>query len=125
MPLYDYACQSCGRTTEILQRFEDPPLAICPHCGGEMKKLLSAPAFHLKGSGWYKTDYARSGGASGGSRSSGEGGASESRGESRGESKGEGKGESSGAKPEKSESTPSKGGDAPAASSTPKSGSGD
>ena len=58
MPLYEYRCTSCNRLTEALQRFDDPPLAVCPHCGGELKKLLSAPAFQLKGSGWYKTDYA-------------------------------------------------------------------
>jgi putative FmdB family regulatory protein len=72
MPLYDYACRACGKTTEILQRFEDPPLTICPHCGGELKKLLSAPAFHLKGSGWYATDYGRKSGEGAG-RSSGSG----------------------------------------------------
>lgn len=59
MPLYEYQCESCGRRTEALQRMSDPPLAVCPHCGGALKKLLSAPAFQLKGSGWYATDYAK------------------------------------------------------------------
>ena len=59
MPLYEYQCESCGRRTEALQRMSDPPLAACPHCGGALKKLLSAPAFQLKGSGWYATDYAK------------------------------------------------------------------
>jgi putative FmdB family regulatory protein len=59
VPLYDYACEACEKTTEILQRFDDPPLEICPHCGGALRKLLSAPAFQFKGSGWYVTDYAR------------------------------------------------------------------
>ena len=59
MPLYDYLCEACGRTSEVLQRFADPPLESCPHCGGKVKKQPSAPAFHLKGSGWYATDYAK------------------------------------------------------------------
>ncbi|MCB1054857.1 MAG: zinc ribbon domain-containing protein [Acidobacteria bacterium] len=58
MPLYEYRCQQCGEYSEFLQRFDDPPKTECPKCGGELEKLLSAPAFHLKGSGWYKTDYA-------------------------------------------------------------------
>jgi len=68
MPLYEYQCTKCGHRVEVIQRFDDPPLAVCENCGGEMKKLLSAPAFHLKGSGWYATDYAgkKSGGADGG-----------------------------------------------------------
>lgn len=66
MPLYEYECQNCGKRTELLQRFNDPPLAACPECGGEVKKLLSAPAVQFKGSGWYVTDYAgKKGGGSG------------------------------------------------------------
>jgi putative FmdB family regulatory protein len=58
MPLYEYECLACGERSEILQRFSDPPLAACPKCGGEVKKLLSSPAFQFKGTGWYATDYA-------------------------------------------------------------------
>src|SRR5262245_47808192 len=58
MPLYEYQCLQCGRRTEILQRLDEAPLAACPHCGGEVKKLISSPAFQFKGSGWYVTDYA-------------------------------------------------------------------
>jgi putative FmdB family regulatory protein len=58
MPLYEYECLTCGKRTEILQRLDEAPLAACPQCGGEVKKLLSAPAFQFKGSGWYVTDYA-------------------------------------------------------------------
>ena len=58
MPLYEYECKSCGKRTEVLQRFAEAPLAFCPHCGGEVKKLFSAPAVQFKGSGFYKTDYA-------------------------------------------------------------------
>jgi putative FmdB family regulatory protein len=59
MPLYEYLCEACGRRTESLQRVDDPPLAACPHCQGKLRKLVSAPAFQFKGSGWYLTDYAR------------------------------------------------------------------
>lgn len=66
MPIYEYQCQSCGKRTELLQRLDEPPLAACPQCGGEVKKLISAPAVQFKGSGWYVTDYAgkKGGGAS-------------------------------------------------------------
>jgi putative FmdB family regulatory protein len=73
MPIYEYQCEACGKRTEQLQRVSDPPLALCPHCGGALKKLVSAPAFQLKGTGWYKSDYATK--SSGGS---GESGASKS-----------------------------------------------
>lgn len=58
MPLYEYACQKCGRF-ETLQKVSDGPLKSCPTCGAAVEKLLSAPAFQFKGSGWYVTDYAR------------------------------------------------------------------
>ncbi|HSS48881.1 MAG TPA: FmdB family zinc ribbon protein [Thermoanaerobaculia bacterium] len=58
MPLYEYQCQNCGKKTEVIQRFDDAPLAACPSCGGEVKKLISSPAFQFKGTGWYVTDYA-------------------------------------------------------------------
>jgi putative FmdB family regulatory protein len=58
MPLYEYQCLNCGKKTEVIQRFEDAPLAACPSCGGEVKKLISSPAFQFKGTGWYVTDYA-------------------------------------------------------------------
>ena len=58
MPLYEYQCVQCNERIEIIQRLSDPPHSECAKCGGEMKKLLSAPAIQFKGSGWYKTDYA-------------------------------------------------------------------
>ena len=58
MPLYEYQCNVCGERTEVIQKISDPPHSHCPKCGGEMKKLMSAPAIQFKGSGWYKTDYA-------------------------------------------------------------------
>ena len=61
MPLYEYQCAQCGRF-ELIQKFADPPLAVCPTCGQEVQKLLSSPAIQFKGSGWYITDYARKGG---------------------------------------------------------------
>jgi putative FmdB family regulatory protein len=59
MPLYEYECDKCGSRIEVIQRVGDGPPGACSECGGEMKKLLSAPAFQFKGSGWYVTDYAR------------------------------------------------------------------
>ncbi len=44
---------------ERIQKFSDPPLTTCPHCGGELEQLISAPAVQFKGSGWYVTDYAK------------------------------------------------------------------
>jgi len=58
VPLYEYECTKCRQITEALQKFSDPPLKKCPHCSGNMKKLMSLNSFHLKGSGWYVTDYA-------------------------------------------------------------------
>ena len=69
MPLYEYQCKKCHSLTERIQKFSDAPLTVCPHCGGELEQVLSAPAVRFKGSGWYVTDYARkapSSGASGG-----------------------------------------------------------
>ncbi|HSY12672.1 MAG TPA: FmdB family zinc ribbon protein [Verrucomicrobiae bacterium] len=71
MPLYEYQCKKCHSLTERIQKFSDPPLAICPHCGGELEQLISAPAVQFKGSGWYVTDYAKKSGD--GSKSSGNG----------------------------------------------------
>jgi len=78
VPLYVYACPDCGKAFDLLQKFSDPPATICPGCGGgNVHKKLSAPAFHLKGGGWYKDHYGlkSSGGDSGGSSAS-EGGSS-------------------------------------------------
>ena len=64
MPLYEYTCDSCEETIEVLQRFSDPPLETCTSCGGTLEKLISAPSIQFKGSGWYVTDYARKDSAS-------------------------------------------------------------
>ncbi|NUR53001.1 MAG: zinc ribbon domain-containing protein [Acidobacteria bacterium] len=78
MPLYEYQCESCQRRFEKIQKFSDPPVDVCPHCGGgPVKKLLSSPAIQFKGSGWYVTDYARKPAGDGG-KSSGSGTSSSS-----------------------------------------------
>jgi putative FmdB family regulatory protein len=58
MPIYEYECTKCGRIEEALQKFSDKPLKKCRHCSGKLHKLVSQSTFHLKGSGWYVTDYA-------------------------------------------------------------------
>lgn len=58
MPIYEYACLDCGKQHEIMQKITEKPLLHCPACGGTMKKMISSTSFVLKGSGWYKTDYA-------------------------------------------------------------------
>jgi putative FmdB family regulatory protein len=58
MPIYEYECTQCGTIEEALQRFSDKPLTKCKHCKGKLTKLVSQSTFHLKGSGWYATDYA-------------------------------------------------------------------
>jgi len=58
VPIYEYECSRCHQTTEALQKLSDPPLTDCPSCKGKLKKLMSLNSFHLKGSGWYVTDYA-------------------------------------------------------------------
>jgi putative FmdB family regulatory protein len=59
MPLYEYKCHKCGKVFEVIEKFSDPPMQTHADCGGEVERLLSAPAFHLKGTGWYATDYAK------------------------------------------------------------------
>ena len=59
MPIREYECDACGRRFEKIQGFSDPPIEVCPTCGGHVHKMISSPAFQFKGSGWYVTDYAR------------------------------------------------------------------
>ncbi|MGC2606923.1 MAG: zinc ribbon domain-containing protein, partial [Silvibacterium sp.] len=58
MPLYEYRCKQCGHQFEKIQSFSAPEEKECPVCRGELEKLISAPAFQFKGSGWYVNDYA-------------------------------------------------------------------
>jgi putative FmdB family regulatory protein len=83
MPLYEYQCESCGHRFEVIQKFSDAPVDTCPTCGGPVQKLLSSPAIQFKGSGWYITDYARSGKSDGGA-SAGKSGGTESKADSGG-----------------------------------------
>jgi putative FmdB family regulatory protein len=62
MPLYEYRCSKCEQIFEVIQKFSDAPLTEHEGCGGYVERLLSPPAFQFKGSGWYITDYSRSGG---------------------------------------------------------------
>jgi putative FmdB family regulatory protein len=58
MPIYEYQCTACGHHFDTIQTFKDEALIHCPVCGeATLKKLISAPAFHLKGTGWYATDF--------------------------------------------------------------------
>ena len=59
MPIYEYKCLECGYRFEKFQRLNEASPDFCPRCGGPIKKVLSAPAIHFKGSGWYVTDYGR------------------------------------------------------------------
>lgn len=59
MPIYEYQCKKCGTIEEALQKFSDKPLTKCRHCSGKLHKLVSRSSFHLKGTGWYVTDYAK------------------------------------------------------------------
>lgn len=58
MPIYEYECTECGSVEEAIQKFSDEPLTTCGQCSGKLHKLVSQSTFHLKGSGWYVTDYA-------------------------------------------------------------------
>ncbi len=58
MPIYEYACKKCQHTLDALEKMSDAPLVDCPECGApELRRLISAPRFRLKGSGWYETDF--------------------------------------------------------------------
>lgn len=61
MPIYEYRCQSCGKEFELFRAVSASDDPVCKFCGGTTKKLISRSSFHLKGSGWYVTDYARKG----------------------------------------------------------------
>ena len=70
MPIYEYQCAACGGVVERWQKISDAPLSDCPVCGGGLHKIISSCAFHLKGGGWYVTDYAGKNPASGASDAS-------------------------------------------------------
>jgi putative FmdB family regulatory protein len=62
MPVYEYECTKCNRITEAWQKFSDKPLETCRHCSGKLHRIISQSTFHLKGTGWYATDYANKSG---------------------------------------------------------------
>ena len=107
MPLYEYQCDACAHRFEVIQKYSDAPVEVCPKCGGLVKKLLSSPAIQFKGTGWYITDYAKSGKSDSGTaaaaksesaeksgQKSSEGSSSSEKSDSKSESKGESKPES-------------------------------
>jgi putative FmdB family regulatory protein len=57
MPLYEYECKQCHRHTEKIQKFSDAEITVCPHCGGPLERVISAPAIAFKGGGWFKDGY--------------------------------------------------------------------
>ncbi|HEY4720087.1 MAG TPA: FmdB family zinc ribbon protein [Candidatus Methylomirabilis sp.] len=59
MPIYEYRCEVCGHTFEVIQKFSDAPIAACVVCSGAVYRVLSPPALVFKGTGWYVTDYAQ------------------------------------------------------------------
>jgi len=75
MPIYEYECGACGKRREFIQKFSDSPKRKCPACGAlKLKRLMSAAAFHLKGNGWYVTDFRDKGKKKGDEKSAGKDG---------------------------------------------------
>ena len=71
MPLYEYRCLKCDRHTDKIEKLNGPHLKKCPHCGGKVESVITAPAIQFKGSGWYVNDYGKK--TSGGDTSKSEG----------------------------------------------------
>ncbi len=115
MPLYEYQCERCGDKFEIIQKFSDQPLTTHEGCGGAVEKLISRSALQFKGSGWYVTDYAKSG--AGGSSKNGKDG-EDSKSESSSKSEGS---RSEGAKSDGAKTESTKTATPAPASSSPKS----
>jgi putative FmdB family regulatory protein len=59
LPLYEYRCLKCDRHTDKIENMNGPHLKKCPHCGGKVESVITAPSIQFKGSGWYVTDYGR------------------------------------------------------------------
>jgi putative FmdB family regulatory protein len=70
VPIYEYRCEKCGASFEIMQKMSDDPLEICEECGGTLRKVMHPVAIHFKGSGFYTTDYGKGSGRPIGSRES-------------------------------------------------------
>jgi putative FmdB family regulatory protein len=115
MPLYEYECRECHRHTEKIQKFSDPEITVCPHCGGTLERVISAPAIAFKGGGWYADGYGNAKPKSGG-----EGKAGESKPEGKsGESKSDSSSKSSGESTSSASSNTSTATASPAPASTP------
>ncbi len=82
MPIYEYECTECGKVEEAIQKFSDRPLTKCSHCSGKLHKLVSHSSFHLKGTGWYVTDYAGKSGSAARSEKKAESSSAETSGKS-------------------------------------------
>lgn len=89
MPLYEYKCGKCDEVIEVIQKFSDTPLTVHDDCGGQLERLLGKPALQFKGSGFYITDYKKSGSSSGKN-----GGSKSAKPESKSETKSESKADS-------------------------------
>jgi len=118
LPIYEYKCEGCGDVFEVIQKFADEPLTVHEKCGGHVHRLMSAPSFQFKGSGWYVTDYAKGGNSSPnkGEPGKGEQGKSESGKSESGKSESSDKSESS-SKSDTAAKTETKSESKPAASS--------
>ena len=118
MPIYEYKCEGCGDVFEVIQKFADEPVTVHEKCGGHVHRLMSAPSFQFKGSGWYATDYAKGGNSSPnkGEPGKGEQGKSESGKSESGKSESSDKSESS-SKSDTAAKTETKSESKPAASS--------
>ena len=117
MPIYEYKCESCGKIFTKIQKFVDEPLTSHEECGsGPVERIISAPALHFKGTGWYVTDYAKSGAIKPPGKSEGD-----SKSEGGGKSENGGKSDGAGKTESKSTETKSSSDSAPAAKSETKS----
>ena len=115
MPIYEYECGACGENHEFIQKFSEGPKRKCPSCGAlKLKKQISAAAFHLKGTGWYVTDF-RDGGKGKTDGESAGSGASETKSAETPAPKSDDKSSSTKDKPKKAESKSSKGSDSKSA----------
>ena len=73
MPLYEYECTQCHKRTEKIQKFSDAEITVCPHCGGKLERVITAPSVQFKGGGWFADGYGAKNpsAASGGAKSEG------------------------------------------------------
>src|SRR5580692_11448990 len=118
MPLYEYECTTCHKHTEKIQKFSDPEITVCPHCGGPLERVISAPAISFKGGGWYADGYGNAKPKAGGSGES-KGGESKSSDSSKGDSGGAAKsGEAASSSGKESSAAPASGSSAGSAASS-------